>query len=105
MTEQPARLTEEYSVALGNDYDCDTCGYTWNSARFDPDWDDDGSGTWMFTVRVGCYGGEHVSSTDPDALATLEELFAMCREYPDWSDSDEQTIRDHLSTLAPAPGE
>lgn len=99
MTSNPQRLTEEHSVSLGDDYDCDTCGYTWNTARFDPDWDGDGSGTWMFTLSVGCYDGESVSSTTPDALSKLDELLTQCRAYPRWTEADEQLIRGHLAAL------
>jgi len=82
-----------FSWALGDDYDCDTCGNTWNEAELDLDWDGEGEGAWMFGYRTGCYGGNSVTSTEDGAVDKLEVLFKEVRGYPEWSVEIEKQIR------------
>lgn len=71
------------SWSLGDDYDCDTCGFTWNEAEFDPDWHDPNQ--WEFSYRVGCYGGDSISFNTEGREEKLKEMFLHLREYPGWN--------------------
>lgn len=80
---------------LGDDYDCETCGFTWNEATLDLDWDEDG--TWMFSYQAGCYGGDSVTSRDEDAREHLESMFRALSAYPEWTATNEQEARNLLN--------
>lgn len=80
-----------FSWALGDDYDCETCGSTWNEAELDLNWDDEG--TWMFSYRAGCYGGDSVLGTEDGAKEKLEVLLKELSGYPEWSSDIGQKIR------------
>jgi hypothetical protein len=95
-----ALLTDEYQVSLGDDSDCETCGWSYNSANFYPTFDDDVPGSWMFTVSVGCYGASSAAWDSDDPHAQLEEAFTVCRGYEQWNARHEQVIRDHLAALS-----
>ena len=70
----------EYSWYLGDDYDCDTCGMSWNMVRFEL-WDED-ENVWQLYMSVGCYGGESTMSYDEDFAKRAEEIIADCLTYP-----------------------
>lgn len=76
---------------LGNDSDCDTCGFSWNEAEFDPDWH--GPNEWMFSYRVGCYGGDSVSCFDENREEKLDEMFKYLKGYPGWPGRLTFTVR------------
>lgn len=82
MTEEDEYRGKEWS--LGNDDYCETCGSSWNMAEFDPDWHDPNA--WMFSYRVGCYGGASVSYNDEDREEKVEDMLKYLQEtYPGWS--------------------
>lgn len=88
----------QFSWGLGDDYDCETCGGTWNEAELDLNWD--GEGGWMFSYRTGCYGGDSVVSTGPGAAEKLEGLLKDVSGYPEWSPDIEKQIRSLLHNAA-----
>ena len=93
--DESKRLAEEeqersISWSLGDDSDCDTCGFTWNEATFDPDWHDPNE--WEFSYRVGCYGGDSLSHYSEDREEKLKEMFDHLRGYPGWSREIEKTV-------------
>lgn len=94
---EPIDATPEtyFSWGLGDDYDCETCGFTWNEATLDLNWDEDGA--WMFSYRTGCYGGDSVTSTEEGAVEKLETLLKEVSGYPEWSPDFEKQIRSLLS--------
>lgn len=94
-------MTEEYEDdyrgkewSLGDDDYCDTCGSSWNMARFDPDWYD--TNAWMFNYSVGCYGGDSVSYNDEDREEKLDNIFKHLRSFPGWPRRLDVTIRDWI---------
>lgn len=79
---------------LGNDYDCDTCGISWNEAEFDPhfsDWNE-----WMFSYRVGCTGGDSVMWNAENREEKLNEMFKELRTYPGWPRREEAVVREMI---------
>lgn len=97
MSESVDAPETNFSWSLGDDYDCETCGYTWNEAELDLDWDGEGQGVWMFGYRTGCYGGNSVTSTQEDAAEKLEVLLKEVSQYPEWSADIEKKVRTLLN--------
>ena len=81
---------------LGDDWDCDTCGYTWNTLRLE-EWDDD---LWYVTMSVGCYGGESVMSTDENFAVLAEAIIVDCLSYENFSESDADYLRKLIKELS-----
>ena len=82
------------SWSLGNDFDCETCGMTWNEATFYHDWHDPNQ--WEFSYRVGCYGGDSVSYNSENKEDKLNEMFKHLREYPGWARRLDLIVRDMI---------
>lgn len=76
---------------LGEDFDCETCGSSWNHAEFDPDFH--GISKWRFSYSVGCYYGEDISYESNDVETRLLEMFEVLQNYTSWESTREQTIR------------
>ena len=80
-----------FEVLLGDDYDCETCGMTWNEAFLYRNWNDDGD--WYFGYRAGCYGGNSVLSGEENALDKVDEIVKELREFPNWTIHQESVLR------------
>lgn len=90
MVEKNTDSGEYYrSWSLGDDYDCETCGYTWNTLRFE-ELDDD---LWCLSMLVGCYGGDYTMSNDADFLVKVEEIIMSALKFPDFDESDGDELR------------
>lgn len=67
------------TVELGDDSDCETCGYTYNHLEwfYDP-------GTDLIEARtsVGCYGGEAITPTKDPAIA-LAFMNQVAEQWPE----------------------
>ena len=85
----------EFSWALGDDYDCETCGYTWNTLRLE--WFDDN--LWCFSMSVGCYGGESVMSDDENFVALADNIITDCLRYENFSEKDAENARKLIKEL------
>lgn len=81
---------------LGDDYDCETCGYTWNSLRLE-EWDDD---IWQLCMSVGCYGGESVMSNDENFAVLANKIIDECLTYENFSESDAEYVRKLIKELS-----
>ena len=81
---------------LGDDSDCDTCGWTWNSLRLE-EWDDD---IWQLVMSVGCYGGESVLTNDPSFKEKAEFIIATCLTYENFSESDADYLHKLIKELS-----
>jgi len=92
MIEEDEYRGQEWS--LGDDSDCDTCGWSYNTAEFDPDWND--KNAWMFRYSVGCYGGASLSCNDEDREEKLSDMFKHLRQYPGWNRRLDVTIRNWI---------
>lgn len=91
MEETSSEIEEVFEVDLGDDYDCDTCGFTYNHAFFYRDWNDEGD--WYFGYRAGCYGGDSVLSGEENALGRVDEILKDIRQYPNWTTHHETVLR------------
>lgn len=65
---------------LGDDYDCETCGMSYNSLEYKYDTD---TGEHRVDTRVGCYGGE---SEHGDRYAIRAFLCRLKGEWPECTD-------------------
>jgi hypothetical protein len=81
---------------IGKDYDCESCGLTWNNALFSYTPEDK---VWRFSYTEGCYGGAEVASTDFDCETRLEELFIILKEFPEWSKDYELEVRKAIGEI------
>jgi hypothetical protein len=79
---------------LGNDYDCENCGISWNEAEFDSHFHDENQ--WEFWYRVGCYGGDAVSWNSDNREEKLDEMFEELRTYPGWPRKGEVIVREMI---------
>ena len=86
----------DHTWMLGDDYDCETCGFTWNSLRLE-DWDDD---LWHLSMSVGCYGGESVFSNDENFAVLAEAIIVDCLRYENFSESDADYLRKLIKELS-----
>lgn len=82
---------DNYSWMLGDDYDCDTCGYTWNEVRFE-NWDED-ENIWQLWMSVGCYGGEAVFSNDEKFAIKADAIINDCLTYELFTDEYAENLR------------
>jgi len=70
---------EDYKWDLGSDYDCELCGYTWNTLtlEFDNQYKD-----WSLYSRVGCYDGDKIQLGSDDSV---EKFLDRLLQY-EWFD-------------------
>lgn len=85
---------------LGDDSDCDLCGYSYNQVRF-ADWQDDGE--YVLITNIGCYSGESYTLNEIDKLIEdikdfelfnpvmefdiRQTLDKFKEQYPNWKDT------------------
>lgn len=80
-----------YNISLGDDYDCETCGYTWNELRFE-EWDPDDK-TYILQMSVGCYGGASAISSEEDFTKQVDDIIESAHRYPGFNDELEAELR------------
>lgn len=90
---------EEYSWSLGDDYDCETCGFTYNTLRLQ----DFGDGVWVLSMSVGCYGGESAQSNGAAFDEVCESIITDCLRYEDFSKKNAKEVRAHLARIKTLP--
>ena len=89
-------MEEQYfSWSLGDDYDCETCGYTWNTLRLE-EFDDN---LWCLDMSVGCYGGESVMSDDENFAVLAENIIVDCLRYENFVEADADYARKLIREL------
>jgi len=85
--------------SLGDDDDCETCGYSYNEVIFN-DWEDDGE--YSLLTSIGCYHGQSYTIDEVDKLiddirhfelfneimeqGIRETLDKFKEQYPNWKD-------------------
>lgn len=79
---------------LGNDTDCETCGISWNEARFDPDFN--GDNHWSFDYNVGCYNGASLFWSDEGREEKLVDMFEYLNTFPGWPEDGEKIVREMI---------
>lgn len=85
----------DMSWSLGSDYDCETCGYTYNTLRLE-DYDDD---LWVLTMHVGCYGGASTSNDKVMFEKEAEEIISECLTYEDFSEVEANEVRNAIKEI------
>jgi len=83
----------DLNIALGDDYDCETCGYTYNSIR----WEEFDDNLFMLNMRVGCYGGVYAMSNDIDFYTQADSIIADCRRYEGFGIDEERLLRNTIT--------
>lgn len=63
---------EYFQWDLGDNYDCETCGVTWNRVELDLDEDRKG---WSISIYTGCYNSETIDSRDSGLDEKLKALY------------------------------
>lgn len=67
------------SWVLGDDYDCETCGRTFNEVGCEL-WDEENN-VWQVFLRVGCYGGFSVLSDASDWDEKIGNIVQEVKKY------------------------
>lgn len=80
-----------YSLMLGDDHECETCGFTYNEAELDVH--EEGL---TFSYRVGCYGGESVTIAEENFDATLDKMLGMLNCFPNWNKEFENKVKEEV---------
>lgn len=93
----PSASEEGFTWSLGEDYDCETCGYTNNEVGLDL-WDEE-KGVWQLSLRVGCYGGEGVLSTDSDWKTKAEAIVQEAQLYSGFNEDNAKDLREKLALI------
>lgn len=82
---------------VGDDFDCETCGFSWNRAEFAPN--SEGTNKWRFSYNLGCYNGNSISYENEDIEAGLTLMFEVLQNYPNWGYACEQNIREEIGKI------
>jgi len=75
--------TEPTVWSLGDDSDCESCGWSWNELEFSIE---DEYNEWNAQARVGCYGGEQIDrySTEEDRA----DFYQFLNTFPGWGEAE-----------------
>lgn len=89
----------EISVPLGDDSDCETCGYTYNDLRVSVELGDGGVVTSLSgSTSIGCFGGDNFS----DESEVFAGLDAYSESFSDAAD-DLRVVEAFLERMVAAP--
>lgn len=87
--EEPGSIT--YSLMLGDDYDCETCGSTYNEAELEID-----DENLTFSYRIGCYGVESIQISEKDFDATLIKMLEVLNNFSNWNKKFENKVKEEV---------
>lgn len=93
MSEQETKFT----WSLGDDDDCDTCGWSYNELGLEL-WDEE-EGIWQLYISVGCYGGQSVLSCEDDWDSMVAEIIKDALSYPDFTKSDAKKLQEKIALI------
>jgi hypothetical protein len=85
--------TFSFSLSLGDDQDCETCGYSNNEAALTIS-----ESGFDFSYQAGCTGGMSISDVEENQLQKIEDLFEHLRTYPDWNSYFEDKVRSEITS-------
>lgn len=88
---------ESFTWSLGEDSDCETCGHTNNEVGLDL-WDEE-KNVWRLYLRVGCYGGESVLSSDPDWKSKVDSILMEASWYEGFNEDSAKELRGKLALI------
>lgn len=86
-----------FTWSLGDDLDCELCGPTWNEVGLEP-WDDD-KGIWQLYIRVGCYEGDSVMSTDPEWDTKSSHIAKQALMYSGFNEDNAKELQEKLALI------
>lgn len=87
----------EFTWLLGDDDDCETCGYTMNQLGLDL-WDEDNN-VWQLYFSVGCYGGDNVLSDSPEWEQKSSDIITQALWYPGFSEDNAKELRRKIKSI------
>lgn len=93
MSEQQTRFT----WSLGDDDDCDTCGWSYNELGLEL-WDEE-RGIWQLYMSVGCYGGQSVLSCEDDWDSMVTEIIKDALGYPNFTKNDAKKLQEKIALI------
>lgn len=88
---------EEFIWPLGEDYDCETCGQTYNEVGLET-WDEE-TGVWQLYIRVGCYGGDSVMSTDAEWGDRAIKIVQEALFYSGFNEADAEKLLNKIKLI------
>lgn len=88
---------DSFTWFLGDDTDCELCGITYNEVGLEL-WDEE-ENIWQFYIRVGCYEGDSVMSTDPEWEKKSANIVEQALMYPNFSEDMARELRDKLALI------
>lgn len=87
----------EYTWELGDDYYCDTCGYTYNEISLEK-WDEE-TNIWRLHISVGCYSGQSVISDDPEWGTKTATIIEEASTYPNFTEEEVTGLKNQLKLI------
>lgn len=90
-------VEDEYAWELGDDYYCDTCGYTYNEISLEK-WDEE-TNIWQLHIRVGCYSGRGVISEDPEWGTKTATIIEEALMYPNFTEEEAASLTTKLNLI------
>jgi hypothetical protein len=84
--------TTIYSLTLGDDYDCETCGITYNEAELEVNADN-----LVFSYRVGCYSGDTINILHQDFDLALEKAIETLKNFSNWNKEFENKVKEEVN--------
>lgn len=89
--------TIDLTWPLGDNHDCELCGFTWNEVGLET-WDEE-EGIWQLYIRVGCYGGDSVMSTDSNWEKKSIEIVEQATWYSGFSEDNLKELKEKLALI------
>lgn len=81
-----------YSLLLGEDYYCETCGDTLNEATLEVDTD-----TLTFDYNYGCYDGGSISILDEAFDRKLSDALLELQKFKNWNKGFENKVLEEVA--------
>ena len=79
-------------LELGDDTDCETCGYSNNEAALTIS-----AKEFEFIYHVGCTGGDSIYGSQENVKENLEDMFKHLRTFPNWNQHFEDKISSEIT--------
>ena len=89
--------TVSFTWPLGDNSDCDLCGFTWNEVGLDL-WDEE-ENIWQLNIRVGCYEGDSVMSDSPEWDAKSADIIEQALMYSEFNEKEADHLQDKLKWI------
>lgn len=87
----------EFSWPLGDNIDCELCGFTWNEVGLEC-WDEQ-ENIWQLYIRVGCYEGDSVMSNDPKWQTKSTDIINQALMYSEFNEEKANELKDKIELI------